>query len=363
MIYAQQPYYYTNVYEVQFPLEVFYAILRSNQLRSSLGLCVKSLREAEALAGKIYVGIAENNLIIIGDEKAVDEACDTLNNSEVLKAPVSKGRCVNSFSKSAIELKMLVARVLARCSLDLLFLQAFKEGKWTILDSIGKHIIFNESTMVQDLEEPFKSLVKIYKGLAVSAIYFYESDAFGNRVVKIGISADYSLAIIPAISIGELTKRGIQYDFDKFLQPQEVTRKLWYSTSYKIRRFLVWDLMKRDDEGFYGCRYEEDKAGEWKLIERKFDPSEIYPLRRPEIIDQMVSKSYGKTLTKIVKRLSFQITDENKKDPLAAYKRFEATKEVLSNLLFSIKGKMSLGSMNMIVSEEPRMIRIWGSSL
>jgi len=362
MIYAQQS-YYTNIYEVRFLPEVFYAILRSDQLKGSIGLCVKFLSETESLAGKVYVGIAENNLIIIGDEKAIDEAYDILNNFEVIKSSVSKGRCVNSFSKSAIELQLLVGRVLAKCSLDLVFLQAFKEGKWTILGSIGKHIIFNESTMIQDLEEPFKSLVKIYKGLAVSAIHFYESDALGNRVVKIGISADYSLAIIPAISMNELAKRGIQYDLDKFLQPQEVTRKLWHNISYKIRRFLVWDLIKRDDEGFYGCRYEKDKTGEWKLKQQKFDPNEIYPLRRPEIIDQMVSKSHGKTLTKIVKHFSFQITDENKRDPLAAYKRFEETKALLSNLLSSIRKKTHLGSINMIISEKPRRIRVLGSSL
>jgi hypothetical protein len=360
MSYAQNPYnYIANIYEIQFSPEIFYAILSSDMLRIPLSLCIRPLKDAEELVNKVYVGVAEGNLIVIGDdEDNVKSAINILFEAEAIRT--HKEIYINTFSASDTKSKLLAARVLARCVIDLILLQAYREGKWTILSSVGKYAIFSESSLVKDIEEPLKSVMNIYKGLTLSGIYFCESDVFGESEVKVGVSADYSLVIIPAISVGELIKSGIQYRFNEFLELKEGERKLWRSVGYKVRKYYTWNFIEEYCGKFFGCRYEKDsRREEWNLIEREFNPSEVYPVRKPEVIDQMLSEVSSEKLTKIAKRLSFQITDEGKRDYFAPFKRFEMTKKLLRNLYSSIQDKINLGSTNMIISEEPCIIRIW----
>jgi hypothetical protein len=91
MIYfIQQPYYslnyVTNIYEAQFSSEIFYSVIPSNILKKSLSSCVKLLRESIDLANKVYAGIAEDNLVIIGNEADVKCAIKDLSEMEATKS-------------------------------------------------------------------------------------------------------------------------------------------------------------------------------------------------------------------------------------------------------------------------------------
>jgi hypothetical protein len=363
MIYfIQQPYYslnyVTNIYEAQFSSEIFYSVIPSNILKKSLSSCVKLLRESIDLANKVYAGIAEDNLVIIGNEADVKCAIKDLSEMEAIES-YEKIRSYH-FSGASIELKLLIAKVMARCLLHLILLQAYncKEEKWTVLSDVGKCVVFDSESLVEDLEDPFKSVVNIYKGLTLNSIAFRKYKVLGESKVKIGIVADYTLAIIPAISIGKLIEKGFKYEFNKFLELREVERKIWHNIGYRMQRYFVWELEKEIDGKFLGYRYEKGrKKEEWRLNEHEFNLNEIYPLRKPEVIDQILSKKSDERLTIIVKRLSFQITEDGKKDLSAPYKRFEATKVLFERLHSSIKGKVKLGDIEITISKEPCIVR------
>ncbi|MEM2514768.1 MAG: hypothetical protein QXU81_10750, partial [Candidatus Bathyarchaeia archaeon] len=83
----------------------------------------------------------------------------------------------------------------------------------------------------------------------------------------------------------------------------------------------------------------------------------IYPLRRPEVIDQICGRR-GE-LTRRVKVLSFQITEEGKRDTYAPRKRSLFVMDLLKELRAIISNRELL-KMKVDVAEEPLGVYKWG---
>ncbi|MEM0057170.1 MAG: hypothetical protein QXH96_01665 [Candidatus Geothermarchaeota archaeon] len=353
-----QPEFFTNIFEINLEPGPYCIIYDSKVFRDPLSKIVRFIRRVQDLSGKVYSGIADRYLIVFArEEDAISECKNVLLQGEVFR-PELKGRqekYIGPFFKVPDELKEVSARILGNCLYEHV-LKSLYDERWIIVSGIQKYRakVSNES-LKEELEEPFNEIVELYKGLNVAVNFFWSYNARGQRNVKIGLVLDYAVILIPIASIYDLIKRNLEYRESSVLELNEIEHQFGYRT----KRYIVWDLAEplNPEKESVSVERLEKRGIMWDFIPREFNLRAIYPLRRPEVIDQICGRRGD--LTRRVKVLSFQITEEGKRDTYAPRKRSLFVMDLLKELRAIISNKELL-KMKVDVAEEPLGVYKWG---
>lgn len=325
------PSYLTNVFKVDISGELFVAIFPSKELSRSISLTVKFLRESlksEGLINRCFVTAKDKHLVILSPQE------------DILKNIISRLYEVHALKKyheaRVYDLatipniyKPIVYNALAT-SLQHYILQVLYKGNWIILSS-GKgtyRVYTKEDTNLSiELPHPLADYVSLYRGMQIATLPLTLYDVFGNSSQSIGLCIDPVVIIEPTKTIEELIEENITYNEKRVQYKESKDDELF---NYKVLKYEIWDVINID---YHNKRIKvfklmrDKREGSWKPKIEELRLNEVYPLRRPEVLDRIIRSKHrdAKPLTVIVRKESFHIIAQGKRDEQAPQKRFAVT--------------------------------------
>lgn len=306
--------------------------------------------------GFVYItkGITEGTylVVLLPQEDMVKEAVETL--PDLIKKDYEKDITnilkYYYFDNIPKEYRSIAYATLSRCVEHWTLLSLSKMG-WIITAPGQKVYTQKDEKLVVDLPEPLANYIRLYRGVHLASIPLVMYDALEREYLGVGLSIDPVLIIEPSRNLFDLMNEGIKYTERKLLRKIIIPNRLF---NYGIVKYETWDILMLTDKEVRASRMDRSRESSWKLREESFDLKDVYPLRRPEVIDKLLSdKHYSPRLTYIVKKESFQITEEGKKDEMAPYKRYLITKEFYNIIREGTSKHKFLGELEMILEEDP----------
>lgn len=327
--------YLTNIFKVNINGELFVTIFPSKALSKPISLTVKFLREllkSKGLINKCFVTAKDKHLVTLSSQKDIlENLINYLHDASALKKEYYKTYIrVHDFDAVPRIYKPIVYSALAT-SLQHYILQTLYKSNWIILLSRkGTYRVYTkeDANLSIELPHPLADYVNLYRGIQIATLPLTLYDILGNSLLFVGICIDPAVIIEPTKTVGELIEEGITYS------ERRVQRKVFRDNelfNYKILKYEIWDIIDIDYNGkkikiFKLIR--DRQKGLWKpKVEELNLYEEIYPLRRAEILDRIIRSKHpqAKPLTVIVKKETFHITAQGKRDEQAPQKRFIAT--------------------------------------
>jgi len=355
MVFVGATYFYrSNV----FPLrvnelnQVSALIIPSNALKQSISKIIKmvriQLREQESHL-KCYAGIQDKHIVILSSASDILYNIEqSLYDMKVLK----NDKYIFTFSEVPHDKKLIAYKALSK-SLELYVLNTLYQSGWQ-LSTRNRAYDPSDNTSHVDLRPPLSDFVDIYYGVQIKGITAFTYDFLGKRYYEVGICIDPILIIELKKNLKELKEEGIIYKEDKVLTKEERVNEIY---GFRLLAYNVWNIKDMKDEKALIYRLRR-KGKSWIPEQSLMDLSDLFPLRRPEVLDYLIKTRYphAESLVIKIKQLAFHITSERRRDPYASYKRYQLmmlfshrVREILSRYKF-------LDTFHVNLSEDPLFI-------
>jgi len=306
---------------------------------------VKRLREElykEGLYRKSYVGLTNGNLCLLAAPDCDLEKNETFLNK--IKAFLKEGMTdiIRELSRYDSRSKFKIYYVIARSLEQYIARSLFKQG-FTIIRG-GKFFTDKHPNLVigEDVLHEIQNYVKMYRGFKLECYPIVMEDVTRKKSLSLGIAIDPAIVIQPIMTLYDIMKYiGVEnYPTREALKKEEKNipfeeYSIVYYENWEIREFMVNEAKAKV------FRFRKEK-GKYLPIESEYALSDLYPPRRPEILDEIIEHMHpelrGKnritTLLKIESHHFFE--DESgklKKDYMASRKRFQLTVGILYDIL------------------------------
>lgn len=299
--------------------------------------CLKEYIIRRKMKGRCYIAIRDKHLIILSPNENLLNELFNLICELGLKDKSEAARLehyIYSFSRIPDEIKLIAYKALSK-SLEHHIFESLYNKNWIILS--GNRAYIDNEKLVIDLVSPLANYVKLYRGIQLVTLPLILYDVLGSKYLCVGLCIDPVVIIEPLKSLNDILNEGMEYKENKITRRVVTTSDLY---DYRIVRYETWDIIElnREEGKVKVVKMFKEKGKEWKPKIEEFSLNEVYPLRRPEIIDRLVCSKYKltKRLTMIVKRETFQITEGGKKDLQASLRRYNVTtmfSTIISNVV------------------------------
>lgn len=353
------PVYSSNIYrfEIEDLEKLYVSIVPSKALSTSIANANKLLKILIAdkrWQGKAFVYNKDKYLVLLSSrEEIIHELINALDEFRRHSSALPN----YPFTEIPSGLESVAYAALSKSLEHYVLLSLNKEG-WTILAG-RKAYTGNNSELTVDLPKPLADYVRLYRGVQLATLPLILYNVFGTQYLDVGLCIDPVLIIEPSKSLHDILNEGLEYNENKLLR-KNVLRDEQFG--YEIVKYEVWDILNisNDRTRVKALRIVRTRGGIWDSKVEEFDLKNVYPLRRPEVVDRTLHSKYSltkmKTLTYIIKKESFHITEEGKKDEQAPRKRYIVTIKFQRIIKNAISNHKFLGELKVSLEDKPLSI-------
>jgi len=354
------PAFSSNIYEYQINGEELnklkVLVVNSGSLKSSLSWVLVKLRGLieEKWQGKAFAHIEGKHLVALTpSDRAASELAEIIRG--YLREGVAPSLEPYPFTKVQQKLGPVIYAALAKALFHHTLLSLNREG-WTPIDR-GRVYTRNYSDFIVDLPSPIGEYVGLYRGAEIATLPLELYDVFDKRFPSLGLCIDYAVILEPLKTLQELIDEGLKYNERRLMLKEEKRDEQFGYTTVRYETWDIDELMMRTAKVH---KFSKRGDGSWELESKEVELKNAYPIRRAEVIDRMLRSKHElrEGLTSIVKRESFQITSEGRRNEHAPRHRLEATKRIQRALAQAVSRHAFLGELKVALSEEPLTIEM-----
>ena len=362
MTFYISPSYSTNIFEMNIDNlnKVFVLMIPSIIMNTSISLMKKLLsiyiHNNVKYKKKCFISLVDKHLVILSSDQDLMNELLNLVYEQGLKNQKEKLLQYFPFNKIPREKQSIAFKALAKGLRGFIFQTLFNKG-WTILRN--RRVYKNSDTYIINLPDPIDKYVKVYRGIDIYTSPVTVYNLFSKERELVGLIIDPVLVIEPCKTLGEMFDEGLVYKGNKVVYKKIMSVKKFFN--YSLIIYEIWDIieMNINSRALKAVRMVKRKDS-WTQKCKDFNLYDLFVPRRPEVIDDMLKSKYKinkySTLTRIIKKESFQITEEGKRDIKASYKRYILTKKFIDIINPIIKKSIFLDTLKIMINPEPLRI-------